>query len=320
MRLSITNMRRPASAVLSAFVLLVIAVFAACGSEPDEPADGKITVVTTTYPLTFMARRIGGSRVSVVQLIKSGVEAHDFEPVPSNVRTIASADIFFYNHPAFEPWALAAATASGSRSGGTAQSNAIQTVILESEGEDHGSQEVNDADFDPHVWLNPLRAQEQAERIAAALVTDDPEGSLEYVRNSDGLEAELRGLDELIARRLSDCALGTAVVSHLAYGHMAERYGFNQLGLAGLSPEFESGPSHIASVIRQIDELGIRYILQEPIASDRLAETVAAEAGVDILIMHPLAVRTFDEAKAGADYFSIMQANSEVLAMALQCS
>ncbi len=313
-------MPRPASAVLSAFVLLVIAVAAACGSEPDEPADGKITVVTTTYPLTFMARRIGGNRVSVVQLIKSGVEAHDFEPVPSNVRTIASADIFFYNHPAFEPWALAAATASGSRSGGTAQSNAIQTVILESEGEDHGSQEVNDADFDPHVWLNPLRAQEQAERIAAALVTDDPEGSLEYVRNSDGLEAELRGLDELIARRLSDCALGTAVVSHLAYGHMAERYGFNQLGLAGLSPEFESGPSHIASVIRQIDELGIRYILQEPIASDRLAETVAAEAGVDILIMHPLAVRTFDEAKAGADYFSIMQANSEVLAMALQCS
>ena len=229
MRLSITNMPRPASAVLSAFVLLVIAVFAACGSEPDEPADGKITVVTTTYPLTFMARRIGGNRVSVVQLIKSGVEAHDFEPVPSNVRTIASADIFFYNHPAFEPWALAAATASGSRSGGTAQSNAIQTVILESEGEDHGSQEVNDADFDPHVWLNPLRAQEQAERIAAALVTDDPDGSLEYVRNSDGLEAELRGLDELIARRLSDCALGTAVVSHLAYGHMAERYGFNQL-------------------------------------------------------------------------------------------
>ena len=313
-------MPRPASAVLSAFVLLVIAVFAACGSEPDEPADGKITVVTTTYPLTFMARRIGGSRVSVVQLIKSGVEAHDFEPVPSNVRTIASADIFFYNHPAFEPWALAAATASGSRSGGTAQSNAIQTVILESEGEDHGSQEVNDAEFDPHVWLNPLRAQEQAERIAAALVTDDPEGSLEYVRNSDGLEAELRGLDELIARRLSDCALGTAVVSHLAYGHMAERYGFNQLGLAGLSPEFESGPSHIASVIRQIAELGIRYILQEPIASDRLAETVAAEAGVDILVMHPLAVRTFDEAKAGADYFSIMQANSEALAIALQCS
>jgi len=140
------------------------------------------------------------------------------------------------------------------------------------------------------------------------------------VRNSDGLEAELRGLDEQIARQLTNCALDTAVVSHLAYGHMAERYGFNQLGLAGLSPEFESGPSHIASVIRRIDELGVRHILQEPIASGRLAETVAAEAGVDILALHPLAVRTVEEAKAGEDYISIMQANSETLAIALQCS
>ena len=158
-------------------------------------------------------------------------------------------------------------------------------MILESEGEDHGGQELSDADFDPHVWLNPLRAQKQAERITAALVTADPDGALEFVRNSDGFEAELRGLDEQIARQLTNCALDTAVVSHLAYGHMAERYGFNQLGLAGLSPEFESGPSHIASVIRQIDELGIRYILQEPIASDRLAETVAAEAGVEEVII-----------------------------------
>ena len=143
MRLSIIYMPRPAFAVLSAFVLLVIAVVAACGNEPAEPADGKITVVTTTYPLTFMARRIGGDRVSVVQLIKPGTEAHDFEPVPSDVRTIASADIFFYNHPAFEPWALAVATASGSGPGGTAQSNAIQTVNLESEGEDHGGNYFN---------------------------------------------------------------------------------------------------------------------------------------------------------------------------------
>ena len=320
MRLSITNKTRAAAAVLTAFALLTMIVFTACTKALDDPVGGKITVVTTTYPLTFMAQRIGGDRVSVIQLIKPGVEAHDFEPVPSDIRTIASADIFFYNHPAFEGWALAAASASGSGSGDTGRANAIQTVILESEGEDHGGQELSDADFDPHVWLNPLRAQKQAERITAALVTADPDGALVFVRNSDGLEAELRGLDEQIARQLTNCALDTAVVSHLAYGHMAERYGFNQLGLAGLSPEFESGPSHIASVIRRIDELGIRHILQEPIASGRLAETVAAEAGVDILALHPLAVRTVEEAKAGEDYISIMQANSETLAIALQCS
>ena len=310
----------PSTAItLSLLVLLTLFVFASCGRDLDEPPGGKITVVTTTYPLTFLAGRIGGDRVTVVQLVKPGVEAHDFEPAPSDIRTIASADVFFYNHPAFEGWALVAASASGSGPGGSSQASAIQTVILETEGEDHGGQEINDADFDPHVWLNPLHAQKQAGRIIAALVTADPDGSSEYVRNGDGLEAELRGLDELIAAQLTDCALDTVVVSHLAFGHMAERYGFNQVGLAGLSPEFESGPSHIANVIRRIDELGIRHVLQEPIASNRLAETVAAETGTAILVLHPLAVRTVDEAKAGEDYFSIMKSNADTLKTALQC-
>ncbi len=312
-------MTRSTAITLSSLVLLSLFVFASCGRELDEPADGKITVVTTTYPLTFLAQRIGGDRVSVVQLVKPGVEAHDFEPAPSDIRTIANAVVFFYNHPAFEGWALAAASASGAGSGGSSPVNAIQTVILETGGEDQGGQENNNTGFDPHVWLNPLDAQKQAARITAALVAADPDGASEYVRNGDGLEAELRKLDDLIAASLSDCVLDTVVVSHLAYGHMAERYGFNQVGLAGLSPEFESGPSHIASVINRIDELGIRYILQEPIASRRLAETVAAETGADILVLHPLAVRTADEAKAGEDYISIMKANSETLKIALQC-
>ncbi|MCZ6538866.1 MAG: zinc ABC transporter substrate-binding protein [Chloroflexi bacterium] len=307
-------MTRSTAITLSCLALLALAVIAACDQQIQEPADGKLVVVTTTYPLTYLVQRVGGDRVSVVQLVKPGAEAHDFEPAPSDIRTVANADVFFYNHPAFEGWALAAASASGS-----GPANAVQTVILETEGEDHGGQEINDADFDPHVWLNPLDAQKQAGRIVAALVTADPDGSLAYVRNGDGLEAELRGLDELIASKLSDCALDTVIVSHLAYGHMAERYGFNQVGLAGLSPEFESGPSHIASVIDRIGELGIRYILQEPIVSNRLAETVAAETGTDILVLHPLAVRTVDEAKAGTDYISIMKANSETLKTALQC-
>ena len=307
-------MTRSTAIILSCLALFALAVIAACGQELKGPEDGKLAIVTTTYPLTFLVQRIGGDRISVVQLIKPGVEAHDFEPAPSDIRTIAGADVFFYNHPALEGWALAAASATGS-----GPPNAIQTVNIESQGEDHGGQAIDDANFDPHVWLNPLHAQKQAEKITAALVTADPGGSAAYMRNADDLDAELREIDELIATRLSGCALDTVIVSHLAYGHMAERYGFNQVGLAGLSPEFESGPSHIASVITLIDDLGIKHILQEPIVSRRLAETVAAETGTGILVLHPLAVRTADEARAGADYISIMEANAETLRTALQC-
>jgi zinc transport system substrate-binding protein len=68
-----------------------------------------------------------------------------------------------------------------------------------------------------------------------------------------------------------------------------------------------------------MNELGIRYILQEPIVSSRLAETVAAETGAEIVVLHPIAVRTVDEAKSGKDYISIMRANADTLETALQC-
>lgn len=304
--------------VLAIVIALFAVVGAACASDTNSTPDDATVVITTTYPLTFIAERIGGDRISVTQLVKPGVEAHDFEPAPSDVRAIAESDLFIYNHPAFESWALnAAAASSGDNENSTVT---VQTVNLELKGENHGGQEHDHSELDAHVWLNPLEAQEQADRILSALTEVDPDGSQIYTRNADALDIELRALDELITAQLTNCDLDDVVVSHLAFGHMAERYGFHQIGLAGLSPEFESGPSQIATVIEKIDELGINHILQEPIVSDRLAETVSAETGAQLLVLHPLEVRTSDEASQGLSYIDIMKKNADALGTAMACA
>jgi len=297
------------STALLIVLLVLMAVSAvSCGKDADELGTSEFRVVTTTYPLAFMTERIGGDRVAITQLVKPGVEAHDFEPAPSDVLLISRADVFIFNHPSFEGWALNAVTASSS--GGNGSAVAVQTI----------DGKADDSSFDAHVWLNPLKAQLQAQRILAALISADPDGTTDYQRNAAVLEEDLRALDDLISTRLSSCDLAYVVVSHLAFGHMAERYKFDQIGLAGLSPEFESSPYHLASVIEQMNSLGVRYILQEPIVSDRLAETIEAETGAELLDLHPLEVRTSSEASAGRDYFAIMQANTESLATALGCS
>ena len=288
--------------------LLVLLAVVSCGRDAEESGAGEFRVFTSTYPLTFMTERIGGDRVAVTQLVKPGVEAHDFEPAPSDVLSISIADMFIFNHPSFEGWALNVVTAS--RSGGNGSTVAVQTI----------DSEVAESSFDPHVWLNPLKAQLQAQRILAALIAADPDGSTEYERNASVLEDDLQALDDRIFTRLSSCDHASVVVSHLAFGHMAERYEFHQIGLSGLSPEFESGPSHLAGVIEQMNALGVRYILQEPIVRNRLAKTVAAETGAKLLALHPLEVRTSSEASAGKDYFAIMEANAESLHTALRCS
>ena len=304
--------------VLAIAIALVAVVGTACASDTNSTPDDATVVITTTYPLTFIAERIGGDRISLTQLVKPGVEAHDFEPAPSDVRAISESDLFIYNHPAFESWALnAAAAASGDNENSTV---AVWTVNLEGEGEGHGGQEHERSTLDAHVWLNPLKAQEQADRILSALTEVDPDGSQIFTRNADALDIELRALDELIAAQLTNCDLYDVVVSHLAFGHMAERYGFHQIGLAGLSPEFDSGPSQIATVIEKIDELGINHILQEPIVSVRLAETVSAETGAQLLVLHPLEVRTGDEASQDLSYIDIMKKNADALGTAMACA
>lgn len=304
--------------IFALMLALSALLISACESDAGEQQGDNVSVVTTTYPLTFIAERIGADRIEINQLVKPGVAAHDFEPAPSDVRAISNSDLFIYNHPAFESWALNAATASGDD--GNKSTVAVQTITEEIEHEDHGGQAQDDDTLDAHVWLNPLEAQEQADRILSALIEVDPDGSQVYTRNADALDIELRALDELIAKQLSSCELDSVVVSHLAFGHMAEQYGFSQIGLAGLSPEFESGPSQLANVIERINELGIRHILQEPIVSDRLASTVSGETGAELLTLHPLEVRTASEASAGKSYLDIMKSNAESLATAMNCS
>ena len=295
-----------------ALLILFVAAIA-CEGDLQPPAGGEVTVITTTYPLTFLAEKIGGNRITVQQLTKPGVEAHDFEPAPSDVRAISNSDLFIYNHPSFESWAFNAASAS-STDGDNSPTVTVQTIILESVGEDHGEGIV-----DVHVWLNPLKAQEQADRILSALIEIDPAGSQIYTRNADGLDVELQALDDLISTQISNCELNSVVVSHLAFGHMAERYGFEQIGLAGLSPEFESGPAKIAAVIQKIKELNISHIMQEPIVSNRLAKTVSAETGAELLSLHPLEVRTSEQASSRIDYIDIMKSNADALQNALRC-
>ena len=66
--------------------------------------DTKTSVITTIYPLEYFAQRIGGEEVSVVNLLKHGIESHSFEPMPEDIRRLDAADVIIYNGSGFEPW------------------------------------------------------------------------------------------------------------------------------------------------------------------------------------------------------------------------
>lgn len=72
-------------------------------AEPTETE--KLSVVTTLFPLYDFAKEIGGDRAEVTLLLPPGVEAHSFEPRPSDMVKINESDVFIYTGKFMEPWA-----------------------------------------------------------------------------------------------------------------------------------------------------------------------------------------------------------------------
>ena len=89
---------------MSVLIAAVMSV-SGCLNNVKEGSADKISVVTTLFPLYEFTKEVGGDKVEVILLLPPGAEAHTFEPKPSDIKKINSADIFLYVGAGMEPWA-----------------------------------------------------------------------------------------------------------------------------------------------------------------------------------------------------------------------
>ncbi len=54
-------------------------------------------VATTVPPITNIVKNIGGSAIEVTGIVPNGVDSHTFEPVPSDAKILAEADVIIVN-------------------------------------------------------------------------------------------------------------------------------------------------------------------------------------------------------------------------------
>lgn len=282
-------------------------------------ADGAaVTVVAAFYPWEFVAERVGGEPVSVTGLTPPGVEAHDLELSPSQVADVAEADLVIYLagfQPAVEEAVAAHAT------GSAFEITAVVPLRDAATGthDDHAHDDHSDdggPDADPHVWLDPDRLATVADALATELATLDPDRAADYRANAEALGRELAALDAEYATGLADCARREIVVSHAAFGYLADRYDLTQVAVTGLSPEEEPTPQRLAEVVRAAEEHAATTIFFEVLVSPAVAEVIAAEVGADTAVLDPIEGLAPDR---DDDYLSLMRANLDTLRAALGC-
>jgi len=291
--------------MVTRIILSIVALtLAGCGGGGDPGGEsGAVSVVAGFYPLAYAAERIGSETVSVRNLTPPGAEPHDLELSPRDVEAVRDADVVLSLGGSFQP-ALEDAI-----EGSSGQAFDLLDGIELREGE-HGGDEADEPALDPHVWLDPVLYAGIAERIGEAL--GRPE-------QAAVLAAELHALDEEFAAGLADCERRALVTSHEAFGYLAARYGLEQVGVTGLSPETEPAPRDLERVVAAVRESGATTVFFETLVSPELAETVAREAGVETAVLDPLEGLTEDELRAGEDYFTVMRENLAALRQGLGC-
>ncbi|MEO5632273.1 metal ABC transporter substrate-binding protein [Gaiella sp.] len=274
------------------------ALVAGCGGGAS--SGNEKAIVAGFYPLAFAAEQIAVGGTAVRNLTPAGAEPHDLELTPSDARAVGDAALVLYLGEGFMPGLETA----------VAQREGRSLDLLGGEELEQERNEDGEIVPDPHVWLDPIRFAAMARAIGAEL------GQTEAAARLSG---RLERLDAELRRRLAMCKRRQIVTSHAAFGYLASRYGLEQVPLEGLSPEAEPSARGIADLVELVKTSGATTVFFETLASPKLAETVAREAGIETAVLNPLEGLTDDEIAAGEDYFSVMRANLAALRKALGC-
>jgi zinc transport system substrate-binding protein len=286
-----------------ALILALLGAGATACGEPDRAADG-VQVVTGFYPLQYVTEQVGGAGVTVSNLVQPGAEPHDLELSPRQVADISDADLVVYLS-GFQPQ-VDEAVAQEAKDRAVDAASVVATLPGAAEEGGH----------DPHLWLDPNRLAAVADAVAARLATVDPAGAAGYRERATDLRNRLVALDGEYAAGLVTCQRRDLIVSHAAFGYLADRYHLNQIGISGLSPEAEPTPQRLAEVADTARTRGATTIFFETLVSPKVADAIAREVGAASAVLDPIEGL---EPGADGDYFSVMRENLAVLRTALGC-
>jgi len=261
--------------VLALSVIIVIAVVAGAVytiSQRQGAEDGTINVLASFYPLAYFASEIGGEYASVASLIPYNTEVHSWQPSTSSILAASDADILIYNGAGLDHWfeedLLAAINTNGKV---VVETTANLSLIAGSEDEhEHGQ-------YDPHTWISPALAKLQAQKIYDAFVQVDPSHSGYYAQRWASLSAKFDSLDQAYALNLSAKTKSTIFVTHGAFGYLADRYGFEQVSVIGISADEQPSASALAGIVDLMIEHETYVILLDPVYTNSYAATLKAE-------------------------------------------
>jgi manganese/zinc/iron transport system substrate-binding protein len=237
-------------------------------------AAGRLSVVATTGMIADAARAVGGDLVEVRALMGPGVDPHAYRQTRSDISAMLGADLVLWHGLALEAQMERFLADLARRRPVVAIAESLPRNLLLLANEERP---------DPHVWMDPALWAEAVGAVQAALAMELPDHAQTLADAADAHLAEIARVAAYARETLATVPEGARVLvtAHDAFGYFGRAYGFEVVGIQGISTESEAGLNRIGALVETLVSRRIGAVFVESSVSDRnvraLIEGAAAQ-------------------------------------------
>jgi zinc transport system substrate-binding protein len=293
-------------------VVVVGAIALACRALPLFAAESSkpLRVLTSFLPIHSAASAVGGSRASVENWLPAGVDPHDFQFSPRDLRRLRDADMLIVAGLGLENWTEEQLR----RISGNERLRLVRAadgvpeaeLIHGEEAHDHDHDHDHDQDHghgegakghaheggpNPHFWLDPLLFAKAAQHIAKAMSEADPAGAAQYAENAERYAGRLEALHREYEEGLGKLKDVPFLTYHNAFPYLARRYGLKLAGVVEATAAEQPSARELVAISETSRAAGAKVLFTDGNRT-RLARRLAADLGLRLADLDTLETGT----------------------------
>ncbi|MFB1051156.1 metal ABC transporter solute-binding protein, Zn/Mn family [Paraliobacillus sp. JSM ZJ581] len=262
-------------------ILLIISLAACTNKEVSQDAE-KIQAVTTIAQIGDIVKNVGGEHVDVLSLMGPGTDPHLYNAVQGDIKKLNDSDIIFYNGLSLE-----------GQMGEIFEKMKDQKPTIPVAENIPKHQLLSDPSSpdipDPHVWFDISNWKYAVESVRDHLIELDVENKDNYTKNATDYLDQLSELNNYVKDRTEEIPKESRVLvtAHDAFNYFGEAYGYEVVGLQGLSTESEYSVSDVQRIVDILVDRNIKGVFIESSVSERSINAVvegAKEAAHEVSI------------------------------------
>jgi len=237
-----------------------------------------IQVVSFSTITTEIAEKVGGKLVKVTGVVKAGIDPHEYEPKPDDLKEVGSAALILASGKHMENYTSKLQESAAPNTVLLQVGDAFPSLTMKEEGEAAKTVE------DPHWWHSIANMKKAVRVVQDALTKISPADKDSFAKNADAYEAQLDELDKWVRAKIAELPRDKRklVTSHDAFQYFARDYGFTIYPVQGVSTQDAISSTGVAELVQTIKDQHVKAVFFENIENPKVLKEITAETGAKI--------------------------------------